>query len=184
MKSTLLIIALVLLISSPVFSAGIDEFIDGGNADRDTTTYIFAGDVAPAFKVTTLDGAEIDIEKLSGKVILINYFATWCPPCMKEMPYLESEIYNKIDDDDFVLVCIGREHTEDELVKFKEEKGFNLPMAPDPGREIYSKYAKMMIPRNFVIGRDGKVIYQHIGFETEEFEKMIDIIKAELNHKL
>ncbi len=184
MKTTLFITLLLLIISSPVYSGSTAGFTDEKNTDQDTTTYIFEGDIAPAFKVTTLSGAEIDIEKLRGKVILINYFATWCGPCMREMPYLESEIYDKIKDEDFVLVCIGREHTAEELVKFKEEKGFDLPIAPDPGREVYSKYAKMMIPRNFVIGRDGKVIYQHIGFEMEEFERMIDIIKAELNKNL
>jgi peroxiredoxin len=58
-------------------------------------------------------------------------------------------------------------------------------MVPDPKREIYSKYAKMMIPRNFVIGRDGKIIYQHTGFEMKEmgeFERMIKVIKDELNN--
>ncbi len=56
-----------------------------------------------------------------------------------------------------------------------------MPVAPDPEREIYSKYARMMIPRNFVISRDGIVIYQHIGFEMDEFEKMIKLITDELN---
>lgn len=156
------------------------NFSDSTSA-TDTTTYIFEGDIAPHFIATTLEGNEISIEQLKGKVILINYFATWCGPCLKEMPYIESEIYKKIEDEDFVLICIGREHTAEELVKFKEEKGLDLPIAPDPKREIYSKYAKMMIPRNFVIGRDGKVIYQHIGFEKEELEKMITIIKNELS---
>jgi peroxiredoxin len=89
------------------------------------------------------------------------------------LPHLESEVYKRIDDEDFMLICIGREHNAEELIKFKNEKGFDLPIAPDPKREIYSKYAKMMIPRNFVVGRDGKVIYQHIGFEIDELERMI-----------
>jgi peroxiredoxin len=169
------------LISTSVYSNDDNYSIDDKKPDTDTTTIIFEGDVAPSFSVTTLEGKEIDIDKLKGKVILINYFATWCGPCMAEMPYIESEIHKKIDSDDFVLICIGREHTAEELVKFKEAKGFDLPIAPDPERKIYSQYAKMMIPRNFVIGRDGKVIYQHIGFEMDEFNKMIQLIKDELN---
>jgi len=171
----------IFLISLLYTSTNADPIITDSTSAVDTTTYIFESDIAPLFTATTLDGKEISIEKLKGKVILINYFATWCGPCLKEMPYIESEIYKKIDDEDFVLVCIGREHTAEELVKFKEEKGFDLPIAPDPKREIYSKYAKMMIPRNFVIGRDGKVIYQHIGFEMEEFENMVKVIKDELH---
>ena len=179
MRAIIYLAVLTLQFTTAVYSG--DSFSDDNKSEKDTTTYVFEGDNAPLFTATTLDGKEISIEQLKGKVILINYFATWCGPCMKEMPLLESEIYKKITDDDFVLVCIGREHTAEELVKFKEEKGFDLPMAPDPKREIYSKYAKMMIPRNFVIGRDGKVIYQHIGFEMGEFKKMIAIIKNELS---
>ena len=180
MKSILLTAAAVLVTSSLIYSGSItgDE-----KTEPDTTTYIFEGDIAPAFDVNTIDGKEIDLQKLKGKVILINYFATWCPPCLKELPYMESELYKKIKNEDFVLICIGREHTAEELVKFKEEKGLDLPFAPDPEREIYSKYAKMMIPRNFVVGRDGRVIYQHIGFEMEEFENMITIITNALKNQ-
>jgi peroxiredoxin len=180
MRSIIYPALIALLFTSIIYSNDFTAFSDDNKSEEDTTTYVFKGDIAPQFTATTLDGKEISIEKLRGKVILINYFATWCGPCMKEMPYLESEIYKKIDNEDFVLICIGREHTTEELVKFKDEKGFDLPMAPDPKREIYSKYARMMIPRNFVIGRDGKIIYQHIGFEMEEFEKMITVIKNEL----
>jgi peroxiredoxin len=175
------ITAIVLLTSILIFTNNCSFISTGSASEPDTTTYIFEGDIAPSFNVTTLDGEKIDTEKLRGKVILINYFATWCPPCLEEMPYIESEIYKKIRDEDFVLICIGREHTAEELVKFEEEKGLDLPLAPDPEREIYSKYAKMMIPRNFVIGKNGKVIYQHIGFEMDEFERMVNVIKTELN---
>jgi peroxiredoxin len=182
MRSIIYPIFIALFISTIIYSQNLSSSTDETNSEPDTTTYIFEGDPAPNFTATTLDGKEISIEKLKGKVILINYFATWCGPCLFEMPYLESEIYKKIDNEDFVLICVGREHTAEELVKFKEEKGFDLPMAPDPKREIYSKFAKMMIPRNFVIDRDGKVIYQSIGYEKEEFNKMIIIIKDELNN--
>jgi peroxiredoxin len=183
MKSIILTAVVTLITSSLIYSGSINSFNDDKNTGQDTTTYIFEGDTAPVFNVSTIDGREIDIDKLKGKIILINFFATWCPPCLREMPQIETEIYKKIKDDNFVLICIGREHTAEELIKFKEEKGFDLPLAPDPERKIYSKYAKMMIPRNFVIGRDGKVIYQHIGFETDEFERMVKTIKEELNKK-
>jgi len=183
MKSIIYPTFIALLFSTIIYSQNLSSSADDNKSEPDTTTYIFEGDTAPHFTATTLDGKEISIEKLKGKVILINYFATWCGPCLFEMPYLESEIYKKIDNEDFVLICIGREHTAEELVKFKEEKGFDLPMAPDPKKEIYSKYAKMMIPRNFVIDRDGKVIYQSMGYEKEEFERMVILIKNELNKR-
>jgi len=106
--------------------------------------------------------------------------ATWCGPCKVEMPHLEEEIYRKITNDDFMMVSIGREHKAKELVKFKKKKGVSFPFAPDPERKIFSLYAKSHIPRNVVIGKDGKIKFLSIGFDEKEFAEMISLIKEEL----
>lgn len=147
----------------------------------DENTYVKLGDQAPVFKVKTLEGKIFDLEKLKGKIVYINFFATWCGPCMKEMPHIEEQIWKKIKHDDFILIAIGREHSEKELKSWLEKKKFTLPFAADSDRAIYKLYAKQMIPRNYVIGKDGKIIYQNTGYSEEEFSKMIELIKSALN---
>jgi peroxiredoxin len=143
------------------------------NAQPDTTTYTKTGDKAPVFSCRTIDGKDIDISKLQGKIIMINFFATWCPPCNKELPVLQKNIWDKYkNNSDFVLIILGREHTEKEVKDFVTAKKFTMPFAPDPKREIFKLYASQTIPRNVIIGRDGKIVFQSIGYTPEEFSKI------------
>jgi peroxiredoxin len=149
--------------------------------DVDSTTFTKVGQTVPSFSVTTLDGKVMKMSELKGTIVLINFFATWCGPCMGEMPKVEKEIWQQLKSDKFLVVAIGREHTKDELVKFNKEKGFTFHIAPDPKREIFSLFARQSIPRNYVIGKDGKIAYQGIGYSPEEFGKMVELIKTELS---
>lgn len=129
------------------------------------------GDKAPAFKATTVDGKSIDSNALKGKVIMVNFFATWCPPCKKELPVLEKNVAEKYrNNSDFVLVVLGREHDMDEMKKYAEETGLKLPFAPDVERKIFDLYAESSIPRNVIIDKKGNISYQSIGYTEEEFD--------------
>ena len=97
---------------------------------------------------------------------------------MEELPHFESEVWSRFKDKGLVAVCIGREHSLGEIRRFREDKGFDVPMAPDPQRGIYGKFATKYIPRNYVVGRDGTIKYQSIGFDEKEFEQMIEVIKT------
>ena len=143
-------------------------------------TLTHVGQAAPAFAVTTLDGKTIDLKALRGKVVLVNFFATWCGPCMAEMPRLDQEVWQKFKGSNFVMVAIGREHTSAELAKFLEAKKFTIPLAADPKREVYSLYAKAYIPRNYVIAADGRIAFQSVGFDKDEFTRMIQVVQKEI----
>jgi peroxiredoxin len=151
------------------------------NAQSDTTTYKKTGDPAPVFTCRTIDGKMIDISKLRGKIIMINFFATWCPPCNKELPVLQKNIWDKYKNNkDFALIILGREHSEKEVKDFVSAKGFTMPFAPDPKREIFKLYASQSIPRNVLVGKDGKIIFQSIGYTEEEFGKIEKILADNL----
>ena len=146
-----------------------------GNAQADTTTFTRTGEPAPEFTCRTIEGKTIDINKLHGKVIWINFFATWCPPCNQELPVLQKEIWDKYKNrTDFVLVIIGREHTDKQLEEYVDKKHFTMPFAPDPSRKIFSLYASQNIPRNVIIGRDGKIVFQSTGYTPEDFKTAED----------
>jgi len=78
----------------------------------------------------------------------------------------------------FALIIIGREHTEKEVSDFAAKKKFTMPFAPDPKREVFKLYATQNIPRNIIIGRDGKIIYQSSGYTKEEFKKLEDFLSS------
>lgn len=163
MKRILLSIAALMIISS------------GLKAQDGESTLTRVGQEAPAFKCTTVDGKVIDTKELKGKVIWINFFATWCPPCKRELPVLEKNVMEKYrDNPDFVLVVLGREHTMDEMEEYANNTGLKLPFAPDEGRKIFSMYASQSIPRNVIIGRDGRIAIQTIGYTEAEFTKLED----------
>jgi peroxiredoxin len=146
----------------------------------DTTTLTKIGQAVPEFSATTLDGTTIRSSELKGKVVLINFFATWCGPCMGELPHVEKEIWQQLRSENLVVLAIGREHSREELIKFNKEKEFTFLIAPDPKREIYSKFASQFIPRNYVIGKNGRIVFQSMGFTPEDFSRMIELIKAQL----
>ncbi len=142
-------------------------------AQNDESTLTRVGQEAPAFRATTVDGTIIDSDELKGKVIWINFYATWCPPCKKELPVLEKNVMDKYrDNPDFVLVVLGREHSMEEMKDYASSTGLRLPFAPDEGREIFSQYATQSIPRNVIIGRDGLIAVQTIGYTEAEFAKL------------
>ena len=142
---------------------------------QDQYTLAKIGQPAPDFSFEVSEGNTQKLSDLKGKVVWITFFATWCGPCRKELPHLQKKVYEKFGNrNDFELLVIGREHTWEEVNKFKTEQNFNLPFYPDPKREIFSKYATQNIPRNIIIDKTGKIVVSSVGFNEKEFQKYIE----------
>jgi len=144
------------------------------------STLIHEGDIAPDFEVVMLDGQKIKLSNLRGKVILINFWATWCSPCMMEFNEIPVQIIKRFEGKDLVFLAISRGETRED-VKTKmtalKKKGIDFPVGLDPTKIIYTQYAKEFIPRNFVIDRNGKVSYTTIGYSKEGLEALVNKIE-------
>lgn len=144
------------------------------------STLISIGDKAPDFTFTTLNGKTTSLGELQGKVVLLNFFATWCGPCVREMPYLQSEVFEKVRNDDFFVIAIARKQQANEVTEFKNTKGFTFPMAADPDKSIYSLFATQSIPRTFVIDKEGIVKWESGGLSKPQFQDLVSLIRKQL----
>ena len=145
-------------------------------------TLTSVGEQAPDIAVTSVDGLSVRLADLRGRVIIVNFFATWCGPCRMELPDLQ-EIWSEFhDNDEFRMLVIGREESAEILRTFKDEHGFTFPMASDLDRSAFDRFATEFIPRTYLIARDGNIVYQCCGydFEKEELRKLRTILKKEL----
>lgn len=138
------------------------------------------GQQIPAFTVTDTSGKQIRIQDLKGKVILVNFWATWCGPCRAEIPRLEKEVWQKHKSVNFFMVGIAREQSQDEIAKFRNQFGFTYPIAADPHREVYQLFADKGIPRTYIVGADGTILFQNVGYSPEEFDDLKKVVEREL----
>ncbi len=124
------------------------------------------------FTLTDLQGKTWNLRDLKGKVVLVNFWATWCPPCRKEMPDLE-DLYVKFKDKDFVVLAISDEEAA-KVTPFLAERNITYPVMLDPGRKVNDLFQIEGIPKSFVYDRDGKLVAQSIDMRTRgQFLEML-----------
>ena len=145
--------------------------------ETEATTIAKAGTVAPDFTVTMFDGSTQTLSALKGKVVLVNFWATWCPPCREELKRVEADIIERFKDAPFVFIPISRGEERQTVADFREKMGYTFPMGLDPERKIYDLYASNFIPRNFLINQEGQVVMASVGYEVEEFDELIAMIE-------
>ena len=153
----------------------------GVKAQDNNDDIVKVGEMMPLFSIVSDNGTKINSAELKGKVVLINFFATWCPPCQKELASVQQTLWPKYKDNNkFVMLVIGREHSDKELATYNEKKGFTFPLYPDKSRAIFGAFAKSLIPRSYLIGKDGKVIYAGKGYTDKEFAELLEKIETAL----
>lgn len=133
----------------------------------DAATYVRRGDKVPSFRMRTTDGDEFATYKLRGKIVLLNFFATWCGPCLSELPHVEEIFQAYRDRDDFALLVIGREETDATVTEFKIAREFSFPVSADTDRSVYGLFAKELIPRTYLVAKDGTICFASTGYSEE-----------------
>ena len=158
------------------------SFIAKGQEQDEDSDKVKTGDSMPAFTIVSDDGTTISSAELSGKVVLITMFATWCPPCQLKLAEIEKSLWPNFKDvKGFSFLAIGREHSDEELAEYNKTKGFTFALYPDKDRKIFDLFAVQFIPRTYLINREGKIIYMTTGFDEQEFRQLERMIERALN---
>lgn len=137
------------------------------------------GDKAPQFELTLDDGKVVKSEDLKGKVVMLQFTASWCGVCRKEMPHIEADIWQKLKDNpDFVVIGVDRDEPLEKVLQLKEQTEVTYPLALDPGAEVFALFAskKSGVTRNVIINQNGEIVFLTRLFEQTEFDAMKDKI--------
>ena len=160
--------------------------VEAGTHEPDSVGYIVrVGDIAPEMELELTDGQKVKLSELRGKVVMLQFTASWCGVCRKEMPFIESDIWQKHKSNpNFALYGIDRDEPIETVKAFAEKTGVTYPLALDPGADHFAKYAerKAGITRNVLVDKDGKIVMLTRLYNEEEFAslcKKIDEMLAE-----
>ncbi len=134
--------------------------------------------VAPELPLEDLEGNPVSLDDYLGQVVLVNLWATWCPPCREEMPTLQA-FYEKYKDDGFVLVAINQEEPRDVVAPFVQEFGLTFPVWIDLEYLAEREFDTMNLPSSYVVDRNGQVRLMWIGgISKKNLEKFVpDLIR-------
>lgn len=167
-----------------IMSDSIEVSDDAVEVQADSTGYIVrVGEMAPDFTITLTDGKQVTLSSLRGKVVMLQFTASWCGVCRKEMPFIEKDIWLKHKDNaDFALIGIDRDEPLDKVIAFAKSTGVTYPLGLDPGADIFAKYAlrESGITRNVLIDKEGKIVKLTRLYNEEEFASLVQMINEML----
>lgn len=140
------------------------------------------GQQVPNFALKTTDGKSIQMSSLKGKIVMLQFTASWCSVCRKEMPHIESEIWKKYQNSpNFALFGIDLDEPKEVVEKFAKDVPVTYPLTLDPKGGIFYQFAEKNagVTRNVIVDKSGKIVYMTRLYKDEEFQEMKKVI-AEL----
>lgn len=178
MMAAIIAIVALLILWNPTSAKAASQTSEEDKIEM--TTIAKQGTMAPDFTVEMFDGNRITLSELRGKVVLVNFWATWCPPCRAELKRVQSEIIDRFKDCDFVFIPISRGEQKQKVADFRAAMKYTFPMGLDTDQSIFRKFASNYIPRNFLIDREGRIVLASVGYDEADFEKLIQEINKSL----
>lgn len=139
------------------------------------------GDQVPAFSTTLVNGEKISSADFNEKIVMLQFTASWCSVCRKEMPFIERDIWQKNKyNKQFVLIGIDLDEPLKKVKKFQEDIKVTYPLALDPGGKIFGLFAesKAGVTRNVILDKTGKIVYMTRLFKEDEFAEMVKVIET------
>jgi peroxiredoxin len=132
------------------------------------------GEPPPEINLPDLNsGKKISLAALRGKVVVIDFWASWCAPCKEEMPVLES-LYKRFKDKDLVIIGVSVDNEAANAKKFLSGVKVSFPIVHDAGHVVADKFKPPRMPTSYVIDKTGKIRFVHAGFRKEDAKKIED----------
>jgi peroxiredoxin len=138
---------------------------------------IGVGDHAPEIRLQSVDGKTVSLADYRGKVVLVHFWATWCPPCVEEIPTLE-RFSQQVSGIDIVVLAISVDKSAAALKTFLDKNKLHFPVLRDPGGKTAGSYGTTKFPETYVVGRDGMVRYKVIGPMDWSLRTNVEIIRS------
>ena len=139
------------------------------------------GGAAPEFTFNDQSGKELSLSQLRGKVVLVNFWATWCPPCLDEMPSMQ-QLQRRMANKPFEMLALSVDNSWEPVNRFMKDNGFTLPVYADFDKRISTLYGTLMWPETYIVDKKGKIAYKVVGpkdWTSSEVLKFLDVLVAE-----
>jgi peroxiredoxin len=134
----------------------------GGGSGSSPARGIDQGKVAVDFRLQDLDGQEVALSEYQGRVVMVNFWATWCPPCRAEIPDIEAA-YRARREDGLVVLGVSVEQTRDHVAAFVNAVGMSYPVLLDESAQVYKMYRVPGLPMSLFLDREGVIQVLHVG---------------------
>ncbi|HUG80333.1 MAG TPA: TlpA disulfide reductase family protein [Bryobacterales bacterium] len=135
------------------------------------------GDKAPGFELADDSGQGVNLSDFRGKYVLLNFWATWCPPCVEEMPSL-SALHERLKDQGLVVLGVSVDESEAEYKRFLDRARLSFPTVRDPERSVSSRYGTVKYPETYLINPEGVVIRKYINWQDWNRPEIVNYLNS------
>lgn len=184
MNNKILLIVYLFLFTGIIANAQTTDNTNAALSDRGYLVKI--GEQAPDdFELALIDGTKTSLNQLRGKVVILQFTASWCTVCREEMPHLQAQVWNAYKNKGLVLIGVDRDEPLKKVQKFQKDMKITYNLALDPGANIFGRFAdkKSGVTRNVIIDRDGRIVYLTRLYDKQEFASMLKVIDNLINNK-
>jgi peroxiredoxin len=146
-----------------------------GSLEQERGYIVKVGEKVPDFVMTTVDGKSMKMSDLRGKIVMLQFTASWCGVCRKEMPFIESEIWQKHKNNpEFALFGLDKDEKGEVLERFAKSTGITYPLIPDDNSKIFELFAhpKAGVTRNVIVDKEGTIVMLTRLYDEAEFKQM------------
>jgi DsbE subfamily thiol:disulfide oxidoreductase len=158
-----------------IYDVSGDTSVSGGMIAPKESVGIQPGETAPPFELETLEGETVALSEMKGEPVMLNFWATWCPPCREEMPEMQ-KFFDEYQDE-INVIAVNYNEENDKVMDYLNEYGYTFPSPLDPDAEVGNEYGVLTLPTTYFINSDGVIQEpRHVG--PMDYEFMEDMLET------